>query len=367
MTQKMLKVMLGLGMIGAVMLAADTACGGGPSIGIGFGGGGSGVYGGVGYGGGGYHGGGHGGYYGGSGVQWGVSVPLSDNGNVRLGVGGGGYYPPNYNYRYHDYPHAGYYGGYYHFQNGAYDFVQPGGAGYAESDSSAPAEPPPVPTAGQVGRMSDEQLAGLLRVASEGYSRELDDYKNGETWKKYFKLAEIIDIINTKPNMPAAARTTLTEVLKRLDSSAKNAEYDTITKSWGFKTLQVGLHEYALPAKERLRHLLCGDLQKMAESLDGVTTGAGWKKHLQIEDLGKLAENAGADDASSGKQLEKILAKFDGVAQNSQYQVIAELDGFAATRGGLQRYINALQADQPATTPPPPPPPAIDTARSFRK
>jgi hypothetical protein len=355
----MLGVMLVLGMIGAVVFAADSAYGGGPAIGIGFGGGGGGPYGGGGYGGyyggGRYYGGGYGGYYGGSGVRFGVSVPLSEDGNVRLGVGNGGYYPPNY-YRNHDYPRGGYYyGGNYNYQDGA---------GYGES---TPPAPPPVPTAGQVGRMSDGQLAGLLRAATEEYSRELDGYTNGETWKKYFKLTEILEIAKkSQPNPPdAAVRTTVAEVVKRMDSAAKNAEYDAIAKPWGFKTLQVGLREYALPLKERLGHLLSANLQKIGESLDGVTTGEGWKKHLQIEELGKLAENAGANDASQGKRLEKILAKFDAVAQNSQYQVIAELDGFAATRADLQRYINALQADQPGQTPSPPPPPAVDTVRSF--
>ena len=47
----------------------------------------------------------------------------------------------------------------------------------------------------------------------------------------------------------------------------------------------------------------------MNESLGNVTTGEGWKKHLQLEELGKLAENAGGDDATTGKRLEKILAK----------------------------------------------------------
>ena len=354
MTRKMLGVMLGLGMFGAVLLAVDAACGGGPAIGIGFGGGG-GSYGGVGYG---------GGYHGGSGVRFGVSVPLSNDGNVRLGVSNGGYYPSNYHNRYYNYQRGNYDydGGYDNYRGSAYSTQQRGDR-YVES---AP-EPPPVPTAGQVGRMSDDRLAGLVRAASEEYLQELDGYTNGETWEKYFKLAEIIEIAKkSKPDaLDAAARANLAEVLKRMNSAALNAEYDTITKSWGFQTLQVGLREYALPLKVRSGHLLCANLQKISASLDGVSTGEGWKKHLQLDDLEKLAENAGAEDASRQKQFEKGLAKFDAVAQNTEYRVIAELDGFAASRTGLQRYLNALQADQPARTPPPPPPPALDTARDF--
>ena len=52
------------------------------------------------------------------------------------------------------------------------------------------------------------------------------------------------------------------------------------------------------------------------------------------------------------------------MAQDSQYQVVAELNGFTATRADLQRYINALQTEQKVTAPPPPPP-AVDTAEKV--
>jgi hypothetical protein len=101
--------------------------------------------------------------------------------------------------------------------------------------------------------------------------------------------------------------------------------------------------------------LLATDLQKLTESLDNVTTGAGWKKHLQLDDLKKSIENAAADDSARNKKMEDILAKFDGVAQNPEFKVIAALDGFGSTRTALQGYIKALQTDQPVQAPPPPP------------
>jgi hypothetical protein len=372
MTQKMLRMILGLGMFGVMLLAADAAFGGGTAFGIGFGGGGGGIYlGGYsgGHQGGGYHDGYHGGHYGGSGVAWGVNVPLSSDGSVQLGVGSGGYHSPYY-HRY-DYPHGGYYQREsYNYQGSSYNYRQPS-AEYAESTPAAAPEPPPLPTAGEVRRMSDEQLAGLLGMASDGYSRELGDYKNGETWQKYFKLAEIIEIVKTKSNPPdAASRTTLVEVLKRMDSAAQNAQYETITNCWGFKAIQTGLREYTLLPKQRSAHLLESNLQRLSATLDGITSGEGWKKHLQIEELEKLVQKDAAGDAPAGElgqprpqpELRKILAKFDAVAGNPQYQVIAELDGFTATQAGLQRYQSAMQAERPV---PPPPPPALDTARSF--
>jgi hypothetical protein len=378
MKRCLLGMTLGLSMIGFVLIVSDSASGGGPSIGIGFGGGGGGVHGGIGYGGGphgGYYGG-HGGYYGGHGgyhdryyggyhdgsdFRWGLSVPLSSDGSVRLGVGSGGYYHNPY---YH-YPRSYYtYGDYYYGENYNYQ-AAPDYYNQAESvpDAQPAPQDPPVPTAGQVSRFGDEQLAGLLIVSSNVFSKDLDNFTTGASWKKYFKLDEVQELAKKpKPaNFDAATKTLLAEVLKRLDTASKNADYNAITNSWGFKSLQVGLREYALPTKERQGHLLVASLQKLSESLGTVTTGEGWKKHLQVEELGKIAENPGPDDTLN-KRLEKILAKFDAVAQNSQYKVIAELEGFAAVQAGLQRYINALEADTtapaaaPSATPAPAPP-----------
>lgn len=377
MIREIRKALWGLAIIAVAAIFAETAnAGGGVGIGVGFGGGGGAVggvgigfggYSGGGYHGGGYHGGGyygggyHGGYYGGSGVQWGVNVPLSSDGSVRLGVGSGGYYPPYY-HRYYDYPRA-YYGGYYDSYGGG-TYVPPESADYAETAPPA-SQDPPLPTAAQIARMSDEQLAELLRIASEGYAKELGDYKNGETWKDYFKLAGIAAMTKSAEPPSADDRATAAEVLKRLDSSSANTEYDAVTKSWGFKALRVGLREYTLALKDRSAHRLVAAVQQLRHSLDGVTTGAGWKKHLEIDALGKSAENNGADEAASVKQLKPVLAKFDAVSRNPEFQVIAELDGFAATKAGLKTYLNALQADQPVQAPPPPPPPAADTAQNF--
>jgi hypothetical protein len=294
-----------------------------------------------------------------------VNVPLSGDGSVRLGVGNGGYYAPYYHHRYYDYP-RGYYGGYYGGYSDSYGGGSYAPAENADNDETTPpaTQDPPLPTATQISRMSDEQLAELLRVASEGYAKELGDYKNGETWNGYFKLADIAAMTKTAEPPSADARTTAVEVLKRLDSSSANTEYDAVTKSWGFKALRVGLREYTLAPKERSAHRLAAAVQQLRHALDGVTTGAGWKKHLEIDALGKSAENTGADDAASVKQLKSVLAKFDAAANNPEFQVIAELDGFTATQAGLKSYLNALQADQPVQAPPPPPP-AADTAQSF--
>lgn len=372
MTRKLLGVMLGLGLIVAAMSAADFAYG---QIGIGIGvGGGGGPHGGPhggGYyhGGGGYHGGGsyYGGYIGGGGVGFGANIPLSSDGSVRLGIGTGGYYSPHYYERYHYHPYGGYYYDDDNYYRGTTEYYQPRSVQYADQ---TPPEPPPIPTAGQISRFSDEQLAGLLRAACEVFTEELGEYSNGDGWKKRFKLTEILELAkkSRSATLDAAERATVEEVLKRTESDAKNAEYEVITKTWGFRALQAGLREFALPPAGRQAHLLVATVQKLNDSLDGLTTGAGWKKHLRLDDLKGAAENASADDPGRAKKLEGILAKFDAAAQNPEFKVVADLDGFAATRTVLQRYINALQTDKPAQTPAPPPPASetpAESAKSF--
>ena len=52
-------------------------------------------------------------------------------------------------------------------------------------------EHPPVPTAGQVARLTDDQLKMMISVALDSYSKELDGFTTGDGWKKYFQLAEL--------------------------------------------------------------------------------------------------------------------------------------------------------------------------------
>jgi len=313
---------------------------GGPSVGFGFGfGSPGGFYGSVGnvppryYGGyGGYYGRGYPGYYyddspgvylGGrsSDFRWGVRIPLGDDDDY--------YYDRGYGYNRYYYPQPSYYS--------------------EDSSLAAPTpsrEPPPLPTAGEVARLNDEQLRSLIAGLVDIYDQELNGFNTGAGWKKHFKLAELKTLV-TAPQAGApdsAAEALVAEIAEKFEDAAKDPTYEVITKPWGFQALHVALKEYALPAAERQVHVLNARLQTLKRSLDDVSTGAGWKAYLEIDALEKIVSQQPNIDDTLIKKLEKILQHFDSVAGDSQYKVVAEVKGFASTRTALQKFINAVQA-----------------------
>ncbi len=326
--------------------------------------------------------------------SWGIGVGVggSPGSGVRIGVGNGpyrndyGYYNRGYYDR--DYYNRGYYGGWYggsglYFGGGSHDFrwgigipfgyddydwyapyynryyYNYGQAYYPGSDyydtNNAPIaaqsqqvmEQPPVPTAGQVARLTDEQLRMMIAVALDSYSKDLDGFTTGEGWKKHFKLAELKTRLAAPQTGPAdaASRALFTDVSQKFQAAGKDPTYEVITKSWSFQTLQVALKEYSLTAELRQAHVLNAKAQTLKKSLDGISTGAGWKAYLEIDDLEKLLGQNSDNNPELNKKLEKILERFDDVIQNPQYKIIAELQGFDVTRSALQQYIHSLESE----------------------
>jgi len=283
----------------------------------------------------GYYGGGYGGsglYFGGGSrdFRWGVGIPF--------GYDDYDWYAPYYNN----------YRRYYNYEPGYYQ----GSDYYSEYNSSAAAqtplamEHPPIPTAGQVARLTDEQLRMIIAVSLDGYSKDLDGFNTGDGWKKHFKLAELKAhvIASQSGSSDAANRALIADISQKFEAAGTDPTYEVITKPWGFQTLLVSLKEYSLPAVQRQSHLLNAKTQTLKRSLDNISTGAGWKAYLEIDDLEKLLDKP-ANNAEVIKKLEKILKRFDDVSQNPQYKTIAELQGFEVTQTALQLYIHTLQAE----------------------
>jgi hypothetical protein len=224
---------------------------------------------------------------------------------------------------------------------------------------------PPIPTAAQAARLTDDQLRMMIAVALENYIKDLDVFTSGESWKKHFKLAELKARISAlQSGSPDAATLALVaEISQKFEAAAKDPTYETITKPWSFQTLLVGLKEYSLTAVQRQNHTLYAKAETLKRSLDNVSTGADWKIYLQINELEKLLAQPPIDNAELNKNLEKILVRFDNVAQNAQYKTVADLQGFDVTRTALQQYVLALRGESAnggalIPSPPPPPPPA---------
>jgi hypothetical protein len=334
------------------------------------------------------HGGGSSGSFGfsiggspGSGISFGVgNVPYHDNygyrnqgyynrdyygrGNYGAGYGGSGLYlgGGSHDFRwgigvpfgYDDYDwYAPYYNNYYRsYQN--YDPGYYQGSDYYSGNylpntaQQLPAmEHPPIPTAGQVARLTDEQLRMMIAVALDNYNKDLDGFTTGAGWKIHFKLAELkTHVTGSQIGSPdASTRTLIADISQKFEAAEKDPSYEVITQPWSFQTLLVALKEYSLPAVKRQGHVLNAKAQTLKRSLDNISTGAGWKAYLEINELDKLLGETSGDNAELTKKLEKILERFDDVSQNQQYKVVAELQGFDVTRTALQQYIHTLQMD----------------------
>ncbi|MGD0383257.1 MAG: hypothetical protein ABSA77_07050 [Thermoguttaceae bacterium] len=300
----------------------------------------------------GYPGGWHGGpgpYYGGwPGFHLGITIPF--------GYDDYDWYAPYYNYynyRYYYYDPSYYSGTEYYSVDSPIATAQ-----YPPTMST-----PPIPTPAQAARLTDEQLRMMIAVALENYIKDLDAFTSGESWKKHFKLAELKDRISALQNASpdAATRALVADISQKFQAAGTDPTYAAITKPWSFQTLLVALQEYSLTAVQRQNHTLYAKAETLKRSLDNVSSGEDWKIYLQINELEKLLAQPPIYNAEMNKNLEKILVRFDNVAQNSQYKAVADLQGFDVTRTGLQQYIYALRAEPanggaliPSLPPPPP-------------
>ena len=330
----------------ALLIAAAAYGGGGVGVGIGFGGGGSGVMGGGGYSSGGYHGGGHygggygGGYYGGSGVRWGVSVPLNDSGSVRLGVGGGNAYP-NYN-NWNGHYSRGYYGGDRHYDGG--DYYYRGNAEYY-TPRGVPVRRNAVAARTAAGAHRRPTRTDYRRATPRPAPRRARNSRGSWTASP---PARVGSSTSSWPRSPPRRRS------RKPPTTPRRRRWPKFSSVWirprpmpiTRRSPAPGASRSCKPGCANTRgpppsdSVLAAAAAALDGALDGVTTGAGWKKHLEVGELEKISGGAESAESSSSQRLETILAKFDAVAENPQYRVIAELDGFDATRGALQRYIN---------------------------
>jgi hypothetical protein len=275
------------------------------------------------------------------------------------------WYAPYYNYYYYRsyYYEPTYYSGtgYYSVETPTSTALYPQTAAGSSAQNPQTMSTPPIPTAAQAARLTDEQLRMMIAVSLENYLKDLDTFTSGESWKRHFKLAELKARISALQggSPDAATRALVADISQKFEASAKDPTYETITKPWSFQTLLVGLKEYSLTAVQRQNHTLYAKAETLKRSLDNVSTGGDWKTYLQINELEKLLTQPPIYNAEMNKNLEKILVRFDNVAQNSQYKAIADLQGFDVTRTGLQQYTLALRSEPAnggALIPSPPPP-----------
>ncbi|MHB8971569.1 MAG: lipid-binding SYLF domain-containing protein [Pirellulaceae bacterium] len=134
-------------------------------------------------------------------------------------------------------------------------------------------------------------------------------------------------------NLPPSALRLLAEVTKY--TSAEGGEINVTA-------LPVS---YAAGDVQTVRRELADSSRQLSVFLD-----EGWRKHLALP-----AEVFGTDRLPPVDQLSRSLSKFDQVATDPQYQVLAKKPEFQQTRALLKKLCALQTPSSPLSLPPPPP------------
>jgi hypothetical protein len=296
---------------------------------------------------------------------WGINIPLGRFGDISIG---------NY-YGYNGYPYYGWGNWNYWGPYGYYGSWSPGYDDYGYDygyDYSSPAyavqlvqqygqteqtqgQLPPVPTSKEVSRFTDQQLRSFIAWVANGFTHELGQFSTGDTWVKFLQLNELKDMSPRAPGDMATAKTSGTagariqnkidSALDRFNTASKNEEYKAITNTWGFQALQVALKEAARSPQEREPDVLKGQAEMLNKSLERLSTGDGWRKHLELDSLQKLADKKNLE---SNDEIKRIEERFDQTAHNPDFQSIAKLPGFSGVYGTLHKLTEGRQPESTA-------------------
>jgi hypothetical protein len=179
---------------------------------------------------------------------------------------------------------------------------------------------------------------------------------------KYFELENLRAVAPQPPRgsagqqppqtISAKSESLFDKVLNRMKSVEQNSDYSAVTDTWGFKALHAALEEASRPAEERIATVLQTQTEVLNKSLEQVSTGDGWRKHLEIDELQKLAQQK---NISSDDQVEKIATKFERIARNPEYEAIVQLPGFQEVYSSLRSLDDGRETTSSAKREPSPP------------
>ncbi|MEK6248576.1 MAG: hypothetical protein N2C12_10385, partial [Planctomycetales bacterium] len=103
---------------------------------------------------------------------------------------------------------------------------------------------------------------------------------------------------------------------------------------------------YAQSPAEKQKKRLATSSSQFDQSLSRVNYGAGWKKHLQTDDVKRLASQSEEYKATDKEKLIEIQRRFDEIAGDEQFNKIVRLDGFDETGKMLRGLIEAIKAER---------------------
>jgi len=204
-----------------------------------------------------------------------------------------------------------------------------------------------VPSKEQLALLPIEDLRTFLQRSAEELDSELKTIRTGEAWQEALQTKTLERIAAKKEGeLPdEATRELLKELSKKYDEIDKNPDYRMITDMIGFRAVHVALEPLSAEPVEYHRRQLSPSLAELNRSLGQVRTGSGWKKHLQTEELVRLIDKTtSTTDRESLEMMKKILATYDAVSKDPEYEKIATMAGFAMTHQRLDKYVRTSAA-----------------------
>jgi hypothetical protein len=210
-------------------------------------------------------------------------------------------------------------------------------------------------SAEQMAALSDQQLRAALTRATDTLCGDLGRLKGGAPWTAFFKVDDLKKAMSederevhestegggreqpAPPSEPGGAdrRAMLNEIADRFDKIAGDEKYRQIAACTGFRTLQIGLREYALPPQKRQDHVLTANLQILVNSLEQLSNGPSWKRFLQLDQLERLATSDAPLEPTDFARMAQILSRFETARQDPDYGMIVEQPGFDTTYTAL--------------------------------
>jgi len=221
------------------------------------------------------------------------------------------------------------------------------------------------PTAEELAAMDWASVGAVIRTAALRLSEALDRRPNGGHWKNELQLARLVALVpeaNEPPDPETASL--LSEIVAAHEAVGSHRDFRRLGRLEDFDVLQAAMIEYLSPPIERTRRQLIGYSELLFERVARFSTGAQWQEHLKLP-IEPMPENydpavAPPPDAAAlferdRTALVKTVARYESVATDDRYRIIAELPEFRVTHELLVAYVTMLSQAPPAIEPPGPP------------
>lgn len=200
-----------------------------------------------------------------------------------------------------------------------------------------------------------ELLLQALNALEEDFARA----PNGDDWSRQLQLATTAKLIGDGDDpTDQVTRARLRSVVELFDEVAANPDYRPVSELLSFRSLQAGLREFASEPIGQARGRLSRSADLLTLVLKTWPTGDRWKDYLQVAWLAGTEEEEKLEMPERLVRFEKLLAKFDRVKSDEQFQVVSQEPTFGITHVALEVFVRELRLFIEANPPEPSPPKA---------